>query len=224
MPRKIIGSAFMTLDGVIQAPGGPNEDTTGGFANGGWVFRVWDEGVDAAIGDIFDRDYDLLLGRRTYDIFAAHWPYVEGPEAPMGEAFSKANKYVLTRGDQPLEWANSHRMAGVEDVAKIKAGEGPDIIIQGSGTIYPALLAAGLLDELTLMIMPITVGPGKGLFGPGTPAGMFELVRSTVTDKGTVIATYKPGGALPPVQEGAPEQSGSAREQERQRRMAQGTW
>ena len=222
--RRIIGSAFISLDGVIQGPGGPTEDITGGFDEGGWVFKVWDEGVDEAIGAVFAREYDLLLGRRTYDIFAAYWPYVTGEGAAMGEAFTAANKYVLTRGSQPLEWANSHRMTSVEDVAAIKAGNGPDLIIQGSSEIYPGLLAAGLIDQLTLMIFPVILGKGKRLFGDGTPTGMLNMVEHKVTEKGTVIATYEPGGTLPPYPPYGPEPSTSAREAERQRRMVEGSW
>lgn len=222
--RRIIASAFVSLDGVIQGPGGSNEDTTGGFAEGGWVFKMWDEGIDEVLGELFGRPYDLLLGRRTYDIFAAYWPYVEGEAAAMGNAFTVANKYVLTRGNQPLDWANSHRMRGVEDVAAVKAGDGPDLIIQGSSAIYPGLLASGLIDRLTLMTFPATLGVGKRLFGGGTPTGMLKMVDHKVTAKGTVIATYEPGGALPPYPPKAPAPSTSAREAERQQRMADGSW
>ena len=121
MPRTITGAAFVSLDGVIQAPGGPTEDPTGGFEQGGWVFKVWDDGIDEAIGALFAGDYDLLLGRRTYDIFAAYWPSVEGEAAAMGEAFTSASTFVLTRGDQPLEWANSRRLTSIADVAAIEA-------------------------------------------------------------------------------------------------------
>ncbi len=222
--RRIVGGAFVSLDGVIQAPGGPTEDPTGGFDQGGWVFKLWDEGIEEVLGSLFGREYDLLLGRRTYDIFAAYWPYVEGEEAGMGQAFTRANKYVLTRGDQPLEWANSHRTASIDDVAALREGDGPDLVIQGSSTLYPALLAAGLLDELTLMIFPIVLGPGKRLFGDGTAAGLLEMTDHKVTAKGTVIATYKPGGAIPPYPAEAPTPSKSEREAERQRRMKAGTW
>lgn len=222
--RRIVGGAFVSLDGVIQAPGGPTEDPTGGFAQGGWVFKLWDEGIEEVLGSLFGREYDLLLGRRTYDIFAAYWPYVEGEEAGMGEAFTRANKYVLTRGDQPLEWANSHRMASIEEVALLRQGDGPDLVIQGSGTLYPALLAAGLLDELTLMIFPIVLGPGKRLFGDGTAAELLEMTDHKITAKGTVIATYQPGGAIPPYPAEAPKPSTSEREAERLRRMKAGTW
>ena len=105
--RRIIASAFISLDGVIQGPGGPNEDPTGGFTEGGWVFKLWDDGLDAMMGPFFDRDYDLLLGRRTHDIFAAYWPFAAGEEAAMGEAFTKSNKYVLTRGSPDLGWADT---------------------------------------------------------------------------------------------------------------------
>ncbi len=222
--RRIVGSAFVSLDGVIQGPGGPNEDPTGGFDEGGWVFKLWDEGINETLGALFGGSYDLLLGRRTYDIFAAYWPYVEGPEAGMGEAFTAANKYVLTRGDAPLDWANSHRLGDVADVAALKQGDGPDLIIQGSGTIYPGLLAAGLIDRLTLMIFPVTLGKGKRLFGEGMATGLLKMVEHKVTAKGTVIATYEPGGTLPPYPAEAPEPSTSTREAERQKRMAEGSW
>ena len=222
--RKITGSVFRSLDGVMQAPGGLNEDITGGFDEGGWVFKFWDEGVNEAIGSFFARDYDLLLGRRTYEIFAAYWPYVEGDAAAMGEAFTQANKYVLTRGNRPLDWANSHRLKGVEDVAALKQGDGPDLIIQGSSLIYPDLLAAGLIDSLMLMTFPVILGKGKRLFGDGTPTKMLEMVDHKVTAKGTVIATYEPRGELPPYPSDAPAPVTSAREEERQRQMKERTW
>ncbi len=222
--RRITGSAFLSLDGVMQAPGGPTEDYTGGFDEGGWVFKLWDEGVDEAIGSFFARNYDLLLGRRTYDIFAAYWPYVEGDGAAMGEAFTAARKYVLTRGDEPREWANSHRLTSMNDVAALKAGDGPDLIIQGSGTIYPALIAAGLLDSLTLMTFPVTLGKGKRMFGDGMPTTMLKMADHKVTPKGTVITTYEPGGALPAYPSDPIAPSTSEREKMRQQRMQAGVW
>jgi dihydrofolate reductase len=222
--RNIIGSVFLTLDGVMQGPGGPTEDITGGFDEGGWVFKLWDEAAGDAIGALFAGEYDLLLGRRTYDIFAAHWPYVEGEGAAMGEAFTRANKYVLSRGDQPLEWANSHRLKSIEDVAALKQGDGPNLIIQGSGSIYPGLLAAGLIDRLTLMTFPVTLGRGRRLFGDGTPTTMLKMVDHRVSAKGTVIATYQPGDTLPAFPQFGPQPSTSLREAERQRRMADGRW
>jgi dihydrofolate reductase len=221
--RRIIGGVFLSLDGVMQAPGGPTEDYTGGFDEGGWLFRFGDEGIFDTIGSLFAGDYDLLLGRRTYDIFASYWPYVEGQEAEMGKAFTRAGKHVLTRGDQPLEWENSHRLKGVEDVAALKQSAGPDLIIQGSSTIYPALLAAGLIDRLVFMIFPVTLGSGKRLFGEGTPASTLKMIDHKVTSKGTVIATYEPDSAIPAGGD-FPEASTSARERERQRKMRDGTW
>ncbi len=225
MARKITGGCFLSLDGVMQAPGGPTEDTQGGFDEGGWMFKIWDPGIEEILGSLFSGDYDLLLGRRTYDIFAAYWPYAEEPEnRPMRDAFDAANKYVLTRGSQPLEWQNSHRLSGIDDVGRIKAQEGSDIIIQGSSTIYPDLLAAGLIDALVLMTFPVTLGKGKRLFGEGTPVGALEMIDHRVTDKGTVIAIYKPGGELPPYPSEGPIGAKSDREAERQRKMAAGTW
>ena len=222
--RNIIGGVFLTLDGVMQGPGGPTEDVTGGFDEGGWVFKLWDEAVGDAIGSLFAGEYDLLLGRRTYDIFAAYWPYVEGEGAAMGEAFTRANKYVLTRGDHPLAWENSHRLKSIADVAAIKQDDGPDLIIQGSSTIYPGLLAAGLLDRLTLMTFAVTLGQGKRLFGDGTPITTLKMVDHKVTAKGTVIATYERGGTPPAFPQFGPQPSTSSREAQRQRRMAEGSW
>jgi dihydrofolate reductase len=217
--RRIIGGMFVSLDGVAQAPGGPTEDPTGGFAQGGWMFPVADEQVGAAIGAFFSRPFDLLLGRRTYDIFAAYWPYAEGE--PLGEVFTLANKYILTKGEQPLPWENSHRMRGIDDVALLKQGEGPDLLIQGSSTIYPALLAAGLLDQLVLYTFPIVLGSGKRLFGNGTPSGTLKLVDHQISSGGTIIATYEPAGAVETGSFGAMK---SAREEERQARIRNGTW
>lgn len=220
--RKILGSTFVSLDGVMQAPGGPTEDPTGGFAHGGWLRELLDEEAGEAIGEFFARPYDLLLGRRTYDIFAAFWPYQTGEEADMGRAFTTAGKYVLTRGDAPLPWANSHRLDGIEAVAALKQTDGPDLLIQGSSTIYPALLAAGLLDELRLMVFPVLLGSGKRLFGEGTPPGTFRITDRKITRAGTVIVGYEPAG---PVRTGAiVPPATSEREAARQAAMRAGTW
>ena len=213
---------FLSLDGVMQAPGGPSEDPTGGFAHGGWVAGMFDEGVGPTLGALFTPPYDLLLGRRTYDIFAAHWPYATGDDAAMGEGLTTAGKYVLSSAPLTADWANSHRLAGIAEVAALKAGDGPDLLIQGSSTLYPALLAAGLLDELTTMTFPIVLGTGKRLFGDGTPAGALTLTDSYVTDAGTVVATYAPAGP-PPVGDFAIAAQ-SPEEQARQRRMQEGRW
>jgi dihydrofolate reductase len=222
--RKVIGAAFVSLDGVMQAPGGPTEDPTGGFDAGGWMFKIWDEGIGETLGNLFSGEYDLLLGRRTYDIFAAYWPYAEGDNKPMGEAFDRANKYVLTRGDEPLEWQNSHRLRSLDEVAALKQSDGKRIVIQGSSTIYSGLLAQGLIDELTLMIFPVTLGRGKRLFGEGTPVELLSMTDHRVTAKGTVIATYEPGGSMPPYPPEGPIPFTSDRELVRQKRIAEGGW
>lgn len=162
MTRRLIASAFVSLDGVIQAPGGPTEDPTGGFGYGGWIAPLWDEETDAALGELFAQPYDLLLGRRTYDIFAAFWPYQTGDGAAMGEAFTAAAKYVVTGGHSPLPWANSHRLSNIAGVAAVKQTPGPDLLIQGSGTLYPALLEAGLIDRLTLLTFPCCSAAASG--------------------------------------------------------------
>ncbi len=223
--RRIIGGVFVSLDGVMQAPGGPTEDTTGGFDLGGWVFKYGDEQFGEAIGKLFDREYDLLLGRRTYDIFAAYWPYYEGGEDnPIATAFNACNKYVLTSGDQDLPWANSHRLKSIADVAALKQTSGPDLIVQGSSTLYPALLDAGLIDRLTLMIFPVTLGTGKRLFGGGTPARKLTMVEQTVTSGGIICSTYEPAEPIIDAGSASPPPTTNDREQERQRRMQEGSW
>lgn len=225
----------------MQAPGGPSEDPTGGFQHGGWLPQFFDEDVGEAIDAFFGDQYDLLLGRRTYDIFAAYWPYVGGETTgigeifdrtgkddgeaaaiDMGEAFTRANKYVLTRGSPDLGWSKSHRVGSLEELREIKSGEGPDLLIQGSSTLYPALMAAGLLDELTLMTFPVSLGAGKRLFGDDSPAKAFRMVRNKITRSGAVIATYEPAGQIEHGWAG-PETS-SEREKVRQAAMADGSW
>ena len=239
--RNIFGSAFVSLDGVMQAPGGPSEDPTGGFAHGGWLPQFFDDEVGTAIDRFFGSSYDLLLGRRTYEIFAAYWPYVGGDTTGIGEifertgknegevaamdmaeAFTRANKHVLSRGEPDFGWANSHKLGSIEDVSTLKAGDGPDLLIQGSSTLYPQLIEAGLLDRLTLMIFPVVLGAGKRLLGDGTPARALRLVDQTVTKSGALIATYEPVGDIGHGWPGP--QSTSARETERQRRIGEACW
>jgi dihydrofolate reductase len=220
--RKIRGSLFVSLDGVIQAPGGPSEDPTGGFAYGGWVAGVFDEDVGEAIDAVLTPPYDLLLGRRTYDIFAAYWPYHSGEDMPIATAFNAAGKYVLSRGGLDLSWAGSRHLASIDELAELKKSDGPDLVIQGSGTLYPALIAAGLLDSLTLMIHPLVLGRGKRWFGDETPARMLRMTGHRVSAAGTVIATYEPAGPVEPGTMG--DQPPSPREEIRQRRMAEGSW
>lgn len=219
--RRIVGAAFSTLDGVIQGPGGPSEDTTGGFRYSGWLPPVGDDAINEKIGELFGRPFDLLLGRRTYDIFAAYWPYAPDEMAEIRDPFGKCTKYVLTHSDEPLEWQNSRKVT-LEDLRQIKEGDGPDLVIQGSSTIYPQLLDAGLLDELTLMISPVVLGQGKRLFGDGTPPRTLKMTSHKVSEGGSIIVTYAPAG---PVEIGTYVTTPpSERENERQAAMADGNW
>ena len=220
--RRIIGAGFVSLDGVMQAPGGPDEDPTGGFRLGGWLFDYFDEAVGKRIDALFGGDFDLLLGRRTYDIFTAYWPFVEGEDSGLGARFDRAAKYVLTRGEQRLAWQNSHRLTSLDALADVKSGEGPDLIIQGSTTLYPQLLAAGLIDRLILMTFPLVLGRGKRLFGEGTVPRSMRMVEHEVTPGGAVLATYEPAGDVEPGS--FPTIEPTAAELERRARIAQGAW
>src|SRR5215472_14200264 len=165
--RKIIATASVSLDGVMQGPGGAQEDTSGGFDLGGWTINYRSEKSGAAVLDMVGtlaKPHDLLLGRKTYDNFAGFWPNVPA-DNPIGPVFTKANKYVLTGGAAKLDWANSHRMRNMDDLRKVKAGEGPDIVLWGSSTLYPSLLEGNLIDRLQLLTCPIVLGKGKKLFG-----------------------------------------------------------
>jgi dihydrofolate reductase len=220
--RKIVGAIFQSLDGVMQAPGGQTEDPTEGFTHGGWQMGYSDKVAEGAIGELLKPPFALLLGRRTYDIFASYWPFVKGEEAGIGEAFTKAEKYVLTRGNSPLDWENSHRLSGMEELAKIKDAEGPDLRIWGSGTIYPSLIETGLLDELTLLTYPLLLGSGKRTFRDGTPMTALKLSKHETGPGGVSVATFRPGGEVPKgsVNLAPPNES----EERRQQAMADGSW
>jgi dihydrofolate reductase len=192
--RRLTGAVFVSLDGVMQAPGGPEEDPSGGFRFGGWLAGIYDEEFGERIDRLFAGPFDLLLGRRTYDIFAAYWPYNQDNE--IGAKFQRANKYVLTHSGEPLEWENSHRLESIDALAKLKREDGPDLIVQGSSTLYPQLLEAGLLDRLILMTFPLVLGQGKRLFGDGTPPSAMRMAEHKVSAGGTVIAAYEPAGEV----------------------------
>ena len=220
--RSLVVSTFLTLDGIMQAPGGPEEDPTGGFELGGWLFRFFDDEVGEQIDKLFAPPFDLLLGRRTYDIFAAYWPYNADEADGIGERFDRASKYVVTGKDRGLDWRNSHRLESLDAIADLKRGDGPDLIIQGSGTLYPQLLRAGLLDRLILMTFPVILGSGKRLFGDGTPPGAMRMVEHRITPGGNIIATYKPDGTVETGSFGTDKPS--AAELERRGKIEDGSW
>ena len=191
--RKLTGAVFQSLDCVMQAPGGPEEDPTGDFHFGGWSQPMFAENM-GPFEKLITSEYDLLLGKRTYDIFAAYWPY--NRDNPIGEKFQRINKYVLTHSDETLEWNNSQRLAGetADAVAELKRSEGRDLLIQGSSTLYPPLLSARLIDQLMVMTFPLILGSGKRVFDGSEKAGMLKLVDHFVSDTGVIIATYEPAG------------------------------
>jgi len=181
----------------MQAPGGPEEDPTSDFRFGGWVQPFWSEDV-GPFEKVIDAEYDLLLGKRTYDIFSAYWPHNQ--DNPIGAKFQRINKYVLTHSDEPLEWDNSHKIGGgtaADAVAKLKESDGRDLLIQGSSTLYPPLIAAGLIDRLVLMTFPVLLGGGKSIYEGLEASGAFKLVESNVSDKGVIFGAYEPDGAVP---------------------------
>ena len=194
--RKLTGAVFVSLDGVMQAPGGPEEDPTSDFRFGGWVAPFWDEQM-GPFEKLIESDYDLLLGKRTYDIFSAYWPYNQ--DNPIGAKFERINKYVLTHSNDPLTWANSEKLSGetADAVAKLKKTEGRDLLIQGSSTLYVPLLAAGLIDQLVLITFPVILGRGKRIFDGSQQPGALKLVDSFVSPKGVTITTYEPDGDVP---------------------------
>ncbi|MES2054704.1 MAG: dihydrofolate reductase family protein [Pseudomonadota bacterium] len=195
--RKIIAGVFQSLDGIMQAPGGPTEDPTGGFTLGGWSCSYWDEMMGDYMGGVIGGDYDLLLGRKTYEIFAAHWPFMTND--PIGEKFDRIAKYVVTSSTEPLGWRNSHAINGdaATGIAKLKAGDGPNLLIQGSTALYPALLEARLIDRLFVMTFPVVLGGGKRLFAAGVASGALTLVDHQVSTTGVIIASYEPAGPVP---------------------------
>jgi dihydrofolate reductase len=195
--RKLTGAVFVSLDGVMQAPGGPEEDPSGGFRFGGWTAPFADESANAPMTKyLIEPDYDLLLGKRTYDIFAAYWPYNQ--DNAIGERFQCINKYVLTHSDGPLDWDNSHRLSGstADAVAELKRSDGRDLLIQGSSILYGPLLDAGLIDRLILMTYPVVLGEGKRIFDGTQQPGALKLVDHFVTDTGVVFGTYEPAGEV----------------------------
>jgi dihydrofolate reductase len=192
--RELAVQAFVTLDGVMQAPGGPEEDPAGGFTAGGWSVPYWDDVIEQSMGEAMGRPFDLVLGRKTYEIFAAYWPQA-GDE---GAELNDATKHVASTTLTELEWANSQLIEGdvAEGVASLKEADGPELQVHGSANLIQTLLANDLVDEVRVLIYPVVVGPGKRLFGDGTIPRAFELTASKVSPSGVILATFRRAGEV----------------------------
>jgi dihydrofolate reductase len=196
--RKLIVLTFMSLDGVMQAPGGPEEDPTNGFKHGGWVAPYFDDFLGKVMDEQMNKPFDLLLGRRTYEIFAAYWPYVKTDQDPVAAGINKAKKYVASKTLKKLDWSNSELIKGdvAKEVKKLKEQDGPEIQVHGSSGLIQTLLKHDLVDELLLKIFPLTLGRGKRLFGEGTiPAG-FRLHKSGISPNGVIVVSYARAGEV----------------------------
>jgi dihydrofolate reductase len=196
--RKLIVLSFISLDGVIQAPGGPEEDPTVGFKHEGWVVGYFDDALMKVMVKQTNKPFDVLLGRKTYEIFAAYWPYVKNPEDPFAAKLNNAKKYVASRTLAKLDWKNSELIKGdvAKEIKRIKEQDGPEIQVHGSGNLIQTLLKYDLVDELWLKIFPITLGIGKRLFAGGAiPAG-FKLLESEISPNGVIVASYGRAGKV----------------------------
>jgi dihydrofolate reductase len=194
--RKLIVSTFLTLDGVMQAPGGPEEDDSGGFQQGGWSVNYWDDQMGEVMGDAMSTPFDLVLGRKTYDIFAADWP--KAPEEAGGKPLNDATKYVASRSHPTLEWATSVLIEGdvAEGIAALKQEDGPELQVHGSGNLIQTLMRHNLVDEYRLWVFPLVIGTGKRLFSDGTIPAALKLVDHKDSTTGVVIGTYEPAGEI----------------------------
>jgi dihydrofolate reductase len=195
--RKIVVLSFISLDGVMQAPGGPEEDTSGGFKYGGWTVPYFDEFSGNIMGEQIKAPFDLLLGRKTYDIFAAYWPK-QNPEGRVAKPFNEATKYVVSSSSPKLTWEKSVLIEGdvVAKLKELKGQDGPMLQVHGSGNMIQTLLKNDLVDELWLKIFPVTLGPGKRLFADGTAPAAFKLVESKTSPSGVIFANYKRAGEV----------------------------
>jgi dihydrofolate reductase len=193
--RKLIVNTMLSLDGVMQSPGGPDEDPTGGFTLGGWGAPYFDEEMMQRVAE--SRPYELLLGRGTYEIFAAHWPYDEGP---IADQLNSTRKYVASTTLEDVDWTNSTLIAGdvAEYVAKLKSQDGPEIQVHGSPGLVQTLLEHDLIDEFRMWIFPVVIGTGKRFFGEGTIPGALRLVDSQVSKTGVTINVYERAGEVEP--------------------------
>ena len=196
--RNLIVQSFVTLDGVMQAPGGPGEDDDGGFAYGGWSVTYWDEQMGQVMAEATSRPFAMVLGRRTYDIMAAYWP--TAPEEEGAKVFNDATKYVASRSRPDLEaWGNSVLIEGdaADGLAALKREDGPELQVHGSANLIQTLLGHNLVDQYRLWLFPVVLGSGKRLFADGTVPSGLKLVDSQVSSTGVVLATYEPAGEVP---------------------------
>jgi dihydrofolate reductase len=207
---KLTAASFISLDGVMQAPGGPDEDTSGGFKHGGWLVPHADEGMGAAIMEIFPRASAFLLGRGTYDIFAASWPKVTDPNDPVAVKLNGLPKHVASRSRSSFDWNNSTHIPDVaRDVPELKARYDGEIQVHGSPGLLQTLIEQDLIDEYNIFIFPVVLGSGKRLFGAGAMPGTMKLIKSTTTENGTIIATFERGGPLKTGEFDVDEETGS---------------
>ena len=191
--RELAILSFVTLDGVMQSPTSPEDDPSGGFRGGGWGAPYWAEVMPQVYVEAMSEPYDLLFGRKTYDVFASHWPNV-GAEDPVAARLNGGRKYVVTRSaEHPLPWGPSTRIGGdaVNEIGRLKAGDGPLIQVHGSAEMIQTLLAHHLIDEFRLWTFPVVVGEGKRLFADGVAPGNLSLVRTGSTGNGVVMAVYR---------------------------------
>ena len=196
--RKIIVGAQVSMDGVMQAPGGPTEDPTKGFKFGGWAMPWVDQETFEELMSLF-RNFDLLLGRKTYEIFAAYWPYQDesAPHGGIASLFNGVRKYVVSRsGEVDTSWAGSVHLRDVDDVKRLKQGDGPDLVTQGSTELVHALLANDLVDAISIFAAPVVLGGGKKLFADGSAPHSFKLTRSRVSPMGVIVAHYERAGEI----------------------------
>ena len=194
--RRLVVQTFLTLDGVMQAPGGPGEDDSGGFAHGGWSVNYWDEQMGQVMDEATSTPFAMVLGRRTYDIMAAHWPHASEEEGAT--TFNDATKYVASRSRPRLEWSNSVLIEGdaAEGIAALKQEDGPELQVHGSGNLIQTLLRHNLVDQYRLWLFPLVIGSGKRLFADGTIPSGLRLVDSRVSGTGVVMGTYEPAGEI----------------------------
>ncbi|WP_133718899.1 dihydrofolate reductase family protein [Methylocaldum gracile] len=195
--RKLIVAEHISLDGIIQAPGGPEEDPSGGFRLGGWIVPYADEATGQAVQDLFVQPFELLLGRRTYDIWAAYWPRVRAGHA-IADLFNSVPKHVATHRPDTLDWQYSHALEDdlVDAIRALKHQDGVNLLTWGSGDMVRQLLAAGLVDELRLLIYPVVLGRGKRLFDDDAQVSAFTLAHSTSTPGGVLITRYMRSGEV----------------------------